>query len=217
MPNLHLKTIAVKTEVKYRLLKMAIDVFSEPLRSENFAVELHLAIKRNLKVLQDCQYKNAPQCSKAFILCLSEREMSVFGCNPVQRYAKFGLLFGEGKTYCCTKPKYENTLSTLLALHHRKPLDFSIEYKFHQEVPNVFTYEKVKYGPLQYKDAVKCLYDLLTKLKVVCESLACQSICHNDIRIPNICFNEPFEIVLIDFDKTTLSEGNSFMDLSVQS
>lgn len=32
-------------------------------------------------------------------------------------------------------------------------------------------YEKVKYGPLQYEDAVKCLHDLLTKLKVVCESL----------------------------------------------
>lgn len=68
---------------------MAFDVFSETLKCENFAVELHLAIRRNLKVLQDYQYKKAPQHSKAFILCLSECEMSVFGCNPVQRYVKF--------------------------------------------------------------------------------------------------------------------------------
>lgn len=208
----------MKTEVKYDSLRMAFDVFSEPLKCENFAVELHLAIRRNLKVLQDCQYKNAPQRSKAFILCLSEHEMSVFGCNPVQRYAKFGILFEvtkEGKTYCCKKLKNKDTALTLLALHHRKPLNFAIEYKFYEYIPNVFMYEKVKYGPLQYEDAVKCLHDLLTKLKVVCESLAYQSICHNDIRIPNICFNEQFEIVLIDFDKATLNKGNSSIDLSI--
>ena len=225
LPNLQKKTVAVKTEVKYDSQLMAFDVSSKPIKCENFAHELYSAISRNHKVLQDCQFKKPTQHSKELILCLSEDEMGRFGSNPVQKYAKYGILFEvtkEGKTYCCKKPKYNDTLSTLttlalepalLALHHQN-LNFAIKYKY-EYIPKVFMYEKVKFGPLPYKDAVSCLHDLLTKLKAVCESLSSLLICHNDVRVPNICFNEKFEIVLIDFDKATLNKGNCFQDLSI--
>ena len=64
----------------------------------------------------------------------------------------------------------------------------------------VYDYKKVKYGPLTRKDAISCLISLVQTIKQALDELHRASLSHNDLRLPNICFNEDYEAVLIDLD-----------------
>ena len=62
-------------------------------------------------------------------------------------------------------------------------------------------YRKVKYDPLSYTEANKCLLDLLRKVhKVIDNFITNDRLGHGDLRLPNICFNNHFDVVLIDLD-----------------
>ena len=116
----------------------------------------------------------------------------MFGENPVQQYALCGALFEvqkEGKTFCVKKPKYKSTALTLQNLYYC-PLDIPclINYEEYHRAQYAFIYKKVMHGPLKYEDAIRCLYDLLTKLKAVCLLLAQNFVKHNEVRVPNIIF-----------------------------
>ena len=65
----------------------------------------------------------------------------------------------------------------------------------------LFKYEKVHYSPLEVKDARKVLQTLAEKIKAALDELHEQGFMHCDVRLPNICFNEQLDAVLIDVDR----------------
>ena len=97
-------------------------------------------------------------------------------------------------------------------MHHKVTSRHIINYEQCNAAKKVFRYKKVKYDPLSYQDAEKCLYELLQKLLKVCLLLSNEGIRHNDVRVPNICFDEQYETVLIDFDNADFLEGVSPQD-----
>lgn len=65
-------------------------------------------------------------------------------------------------------------------------------------------YKKVFYDPLSTAEAGQCLKDFVEKtaraLNHIHSSLGRA---HNDVRLPNICFNENFEVIFIDLERVT--------------
>ena len=69
-------------------------------------------------------------------------------------------------------------------------------------------YKKVKYDPLSYTEANKCLLDLLHKVhKAIDNFVTYDGLEHGDLRLPNICFNDHFDVLLIDLDFAKRSES----------
>lgn len=62
-------------------------------------------------------------------------------------------------------------------------------------------YEYFKNGPLQVGQAIQCLQGLVKGIKVALDALHAIDLSHNDVRLPNVCFNDKFEPVLIDLDR----------------
>lgn len=56
----------------------------------------------------------------------------------------------------------------------------------------------VKYAHLEPKDAIKCLQSLVTGIKVALDELHSIDIAHN---VQNICFDENYQVKLIDIDR----------------
>ena len=61
-------------------------------------------------------------------------------------------------------------------------------------------YKYVKYGPLNVDEAFSCLQQLVIGIKEALDALHGVGLSHNDIRLPNICFDDSFRAVFIDFD-----------------
>ena len=61
-------------------------------------------------------------------------------------------------------------------------------------------YNKVYYNPLTYKEAGKCLCDLIMKVTNVIQKMFKDNMYHGDLRLPNICFDKEFNPKLIDLD-----------------
>lgn len=72
----------------------------------------------------------------------------------------------------------------------------------------VFKYPKVRYNPLEVEDARKVLRTLSEKIKDALSGLHEFGIIHNDVRLPNICFDDDFNAVLIDLDRAS-ADGSS--------
>ena len=66
---------------------------------------------------------------------------------------------------------------------------------------NVFIYEypKVKHGPLTQQMAILCLKAFI--MKQALDELHEKGASCNDLRLPNMCFNEQYEAVLIDLER----------------
>lgn len=73
----------------------------------------------------------------------------------------------------------------------------------------IYKYERVHYGPLEVKDAVRVLRTISEKIKTALDELHGHGFMHNDVRLPNICFDEQLDAVLIDMDRTCSIERNS--------
>ena len=64
-------------------------------------------------------------------------------------------------------------------------------------------YGRLEHSPLSISEAARCLKDLAELVMTSLEKLHDLGIAHNDIRLPNVSFNENFEAVLIDMDMCT--------------
>ena len=62
-------------------------------------------------------------------------------------------------------------------------------------------YRCAKFGPLKRAEAKKCLHSFIVGAKSAIDELHAIGVSHNDIRLPNFCFNENFEVILIDLDR----------------
>ena len=208
LPKLSGPGIAVEIEVRYNQSSMAFDVSCKPMNCHEFCCKLKNAVTKNYEVFKKCQKST---CKKDYLLALSQQEMEYFGENPKQYKTRFGVLFeakgSTGEIFCFKKLKWKSDELNLLTLMHKEVTSCHIiNYEQCNTTKKVFCYKKVKYDPMSYQDAEKCLYELLQGLFKVCGVLSNKGIIHNDVRVPNICFNEEYELVLIDFDNAEFRE-----------
>lgn len=54
---------------------------------------------------------------------------------------------------------------------------------------------------MKEEDALKCLRSLVTGIKEALDELHLLGFSHNDIRLPNVCFDESYRAILIDIDR----------------
>jgi len=213
LPKLEVKGLVVRVDVSYDKAKMLFISKFRPCEKELFKKELCEAVVYNLTLLKACQAQQSiDEGTKRVVLYLAPHDMVRFGKNAKQCRANMGLLFEaevDGVTYCFKKPLLKASLFIFKKLNN--PLDYRIHY---EEVgSNVFQYRKVKYDPLRYEEAEKCLPDLIQKVyKAIDYLFQKEEISHNDLRLPNICFNDNFDVVFIDFDFAGLAEAESTIE-----
>ena len=102
--------------------------------------------------------------------------------------------------YSLTERLYYNICSSALQncklIISPKTINVDIHFLFYK-------YAKVKFSPLNVKDASKCLNDLVKSIKAALDELHALGFAHNDIRLPNICFDGEYQAILIDIDWIT--------------
>jgi hypothetical protein len=64
-------------------------------------------------------------------------------------------------------------------------------------------YQRVKYDPLSTTESKSCLRMLILEVSEALQRMHQSGIAHNDIRLPNICFNDLYKPVFIDIDRAT--------------
>lgn len=65
----------------------------------------------------------------------------------------------------------------------------------------VYTFPKMHYQPMTKAEASQCVKSFAKTVMEAILQLHGHGFVHDDIRLPNICFNERFEAVLIDLDR----------------
>lgn len=79
-------------------------------------------------------------------------------------------------------------------------------------VVSLFRYRRVFYNPLTDQEARSCLHDFYLKASQAIQQLHEElEVVHMDIHLENICFNEAFEAVLIDLERSdSVGTSSSF-------
>ena len=67
----------------------------------------------------------------------------------------------------------------------------------------VTTYNRITYDPLTPEEAKFCLFHLMNEIKLALDELHGYGFAHNDVRLPNVCFGDSYEAVLIDLDMSS--------------
>ena len=101
-----------------------------------------------------------------------------------------------------------NMLNILYLTNHYKPninMDnyvFPINFlNFPNYSANIFKFQKQAFAPLSKTEAKDCLVDLVDQIIPVLSNFHQNfNHAHNDVRLPNICFDENGTVRLIDFD-----------------
>ena len=174
-----------------------------------FKNELNSAIECNLELYKACQSASFIKSGEDVVFYLSPEEMSHFGINCRQISAKIGILFEaefNDAIYCFKKPLLKSFYAIIFMSDLLKPADYRINYMRCDKW--LLQYKKVKYDPLSYTEANKCLLDLLHKVhKAIDNFVTYDGLEHGDLRLPNICFNDHFDVLLIDLDFAKRSES----------
>jgi hypothetical protein len=63
-----------------------------------------------------------------------------------------------------------------------------------------YKYKKIKYDSLSRQEARECIVDFVKGVRKRLKDLHALSLAHNDLRLDNVCFNDDYEVVLIDMD-----------------
>ena len=83
----------------------------------------------------------------------------------------------------------------------KPPKHFVVARPCPSTASKVYMYPIVPHSPLEVKDAFKVLRTLSEKIKAALDELHGHGFTHNDVRLPNICFNDQLDAVLIDLDR----------------
>ena len=207
LPKLNTTGLTVKVEVSYKPIYMAFVALFIVLKVSDFPKALVNAIEHNSNILQACKKSSIKKASKKYIVTLNDKELSAFGENPKQCVSNYAVLCEakneSGIIECFKKPILNSSCLQLADI--TQPSSYRVHYEMHDKVKKMVTYTKVKYDPLTYKEAKECLCDLIRKVVDVSLQLNKEGIRHNDLRLPNICFDENYNLILIDLD---LSDSN---------
>ena len=135
---------------------------------------------------------------------MSPEDLKDYGDNAIQMRCNFGILIQacvKGKLVCIKRPFYLSSSNQLLKISKSISIITGIiEYKDFLRLKDTVYYEKVKYNPLRSKKLIQCLYNFIPAVVNIVKLLQQKHLIHGDMRVPNICFNEDYKPVLIDFD-----------------
>ena len=145
-----------------------------------------------------------PKEIKPQLMLLSQDELNGLSSDaPVQLPSQRNIVVADAKYIYKVLCDVESVMNLALLYVHRgragQPKHFVLPCPFQQDT--LFKYEKVHYSPLEVKDARKVLQTLSEKIKAALDELHEQGFMHCDVRLPNICFNEQLDAVLIDVDR----------------
>ena len=145
-----------------------------------------------------------PKEIKPQLMLLSQDELNGLSSDaPVQLPSQRNIVVADAKYIYKVLCDVESERNLALLSVHRgiagQPKHFVLPCPFQQDT--LFKYEKVHYSPLEVKDASKVLQTLAEKIKAALDELHEQGFMHCDVRLPNICFNEQLDAVLIDVDR----------------
>ena len=166
-----------------------------------FPEQLSKAIQNNLKMLNTCQKYCINEDAENFVVSLSDEELSVFGSNPKQCASAYAVLCeaeNHNVVECFKKPVLNSSILQLQYI--TAPSKYRIHYECHDRFKKIFKYRKVKYDHLTYKEAKECLHDLLGKVVLTSQQVNKEGIVYHDLRLPNMCFDEKYNLILIDLD-----------------
>ena len=204
LPKLNTTGLAVKVEVSYKPIYMAFEALFIVLKVSDFPDLLVNAIEHNSNILQACKESSIKKASKTYIVTLNDKELSEFGEYSKQCISQFAVLCEAknecGIIECFKKPILNSSYSQLKDI--TQPSSYRVHYEMHDRVKKMVKYTKVKHDPLTYKEAKECLHDLIRKVVDVSLQLNKEGIQHKDLRLPNICFDENYNLILIDLDRS---------------
>ena len=174
-------------QFQYSFRCLQISEISSELRS---AVESNTAVCRNL----------ARQPELDYILWLTVEERKKWGTELYNAKSKFGILL-MNDSICFKKPIISESFYKLRSISQIQHMP-----AYSPVIPPLFVkYNKIRYDPLNYEEGRKCSYELVIKVNEVIQSIHFHAgYMHNDLRLPNICFDENFNPVLIDLDFYTV-------------
>ena len=90
----------------------------------------------------------------------------------------------------------------------RNLLSYIVNFEFVElESLDFLRYKAVPHDPLTVEEASLCLHDLLKGLAQAIQEFHQHGFAHQDIRLENVCFNEQYEPVLIDLDRSIKITG----------
>ena len=218
-PRFGVKTCVVSVSMEYYPTEFSFDYQLTCLDPYKVKEEMLNAFSENLKVISSLGTFNEEAKSYQVYLTDDNLGQGTFGMSPKQMKCSYGLLIEskkDGVSYCYKKPTYKTQTTNLFFVKENQcnnnQILHMVTYSFLNS-SRFFLYKKLHYDPLQDDEAVRCLKDLVEKVKEAVEELNGLGLQHNDLRLPNICFNEQFTLVLIDLDLATNKRPGANEDL----
>ena len=139
-----------------------------------------------------------------YILWLTDEERGQWGPNLHNVKSGNGILL-MNNDICLKKPISLNSLEKLRGiskLQRHEVTQYMPTYSF-EAIPQFVKYNKIRHDSLTYEEGRKCCHELVIKIYEATQSIHEAGFMHNDLRLPNICFDPNFEPILIDFDFAT--------------
>ena len=165
--------------------------------------EIRRILDYNIDMMPDIPHTDAVH--NKYLTILSRQELGAFGIDAKQVISQFHVMVeSDGKIYkVITDIMEEKQLALALASARQltSPRHFIVPVM--TRTTNVFSYDKVPYGPLKEQQACKYLKTLSEKICAALEELHRFGYAHSDVRLANVCFNSNYDAVLIDMERCT--------------
>ena len=217
LPRLDTANTVVKVKVHYEKQDMAFkyDLFS--LDIAEFEKEIVDVVKVNTNHVTKCREGNYNTKAEDFLFCLSQSELKLFGTDVQQINSNYGILV-EGTdqkniTWCYKKPLLTSSAYKLSRLATDEPIKGVIHYQVYDRIPDMFRYIKVLHNQLKPEEMTKRFHDFVVSIIKIVQKLNEKHYLHKDVRVPNVCFNEKFEPILIDLDLAKYSKSSDTKEL----
>ena len=114
--------------------------------------------------------------------------------------------------HCKDKKKYvkvypENTYNRLVAINVNDQVNGILLPNHNPKIRDVMVFDALKYQPLERDQAKRCLKELVCKIgRVLIDVHTTFEMAHLDVRLPNICFDDNYQPILIDPDRMCRSK-----------
>ena len=214
-PKIGVHQCIIQIRVKWETLKFS------------YSLKRLLDMKEAVAVVQDVlrnQWSSVPALPRHVddnhLILLSQDDLTWFSTTNPQQVPSYHNIVVTDSCYIYKVVKDLPDYCRLLKLHlacvlaGRKPTHFVVA-KADSAHPTLVMYPKVLHNPLQVDSASKCLRTLVHKIKAALDELHETGFTHNDVRLPNICFDDKLEAVLIDLDRCVpMGESSWFVNFA---
>ena len=166
-------------------------------------------VEFNKAVLQKCQGCQYNDELRRHLICYSPGKLGRCGNDDaIQLKCNYGVLIEtkvNDEVWCIKRPLYSSSFHAINVVQKRlSGVKGVVEYKDDLPLKDLcihsqFYYPKIKYDPLRAEELEQCLCQFIQAVFEVIESIHSHRIRHKDVWIPNICFNQDYCPVLIDF------------------